>query len=366
MSSPNDNTRTMAEPRFRTTTELIAAARATLSPPHWDYIAGGALTETSMLRNRESIDALAFRPRVLHDVSTTDATTTLLGARLRIPYLLAPVGNLNDYHADGTDGVVRAAVTFGTLPVVGSLSTPDLVATAQAAGGPKWFQLYTRGDADWIADIVGRVRNAGYAVLVVTVDSAYFGLRERLIHGNSQVGGARRDTGRNYQASLTWDAVVRIKENAGIPVVLKGIQTGEDAELAIRAGFDAVWISNHGGRELDHARGSIEMLNEIVPVVAGRVPIIVDGGFYRGTDVVKALALGANAVANGRIYTLALAADGEAGVVRVLEIIEQEMKNAMGLLGVTTLAGLNPNCVAPSPYGRGTSPFPVLPVEARF
>jgi isopentenyl diphosphate isomerase/L-lactate dehydrogenase-like FMN-dependent dehydrogenase len=356
----------MPDPRFRTTTELIAAARATLSQPHWDYIAGGALTETSMLRNRESIDALAFRPRVLHDVATTDASATLLGAKLRIPFLLAPVGNLNDYHPDGTDGVVRAAVKFGTLPVVGSLSTPDLAATANAAAGPKWFQLYTRGDMDWIFDIVRRVRDAGYGVLAVTVDSAYFGLRERLIHGNSQVGGARRDEGRTYQASLTWDMVKRIKERAGIPVVLKGIQTGEDAELAVAAGFDAVWISNHGGRELDHCRGSIEMLNEIVPVAAGRVPVIVDGGFYRGTDVVKALALGASAVANGRIYTLALAADGEAGVLRCLEIIEGEMKNAMGLLGVTTLAGLSPNCVAPSPYGRSTSPFPVLPVDARF
>jgi isopentenyl diphosphate isomerase/L-lactate dehydrogenase-like FMN-dependent dehydrogenase len=352
--------------RFRTTTELIAAARATLSAPHWDYIAGGALTETSMLRNRESIDALAFRPRVLHDVSTTDATSTLLGSPLRIPYLLAPVGNLNDYHADGTDGAVRGAVRFGTLPVVGSLSTPDLRATANAAEGPKWFQLYTRGDADWIADVVRRVREAGYAVLVVTVDSAYFGLRERLIHGSSQVGGARPDRGRTYQASLTWDMVVRIKETAGIPVVLKGIQTGEDAELAIRAGFDAIWISNHGGRELDHCRGSIEMLDEIVPVVAGRVPVIVDGGFYRGTDVAKALALGATAVANGRVYTMALAADGEAGVVRVLEIVESELKNAMGLLGVTSLGMLDRSHVVRSPYGRGTSAFPVLPLDARF
>ena len=351
---------------FRTTTELIAAARATLSQPHWDYIAGGALTETTMLRNRESIDALAFRPRVLHDVRTTDASATLLGTTLRIPWLLAPVGNLNDYHADGTNGVVRAAVRFGTLPVVGSLCTPDLVETANTAAGPKWFQLYTRGDSAWIDDIVRRVREAGYAVLVVTVDSAYFGLRERLIHGSSQVGGARRDEGRNFQAQLTWDDVVRIKETAGIPVVLKGIQTGEDAELAVRAGFDAVWISNHGGRELDQARGSIEMLNEIVPVVNRRVPIIIDGGFYRGTDVVKALALGATSVANGRIYTFALAAGGEEGVVRALEIIEQEMKNAMGLLGVTSLAGLTPAHVATSPYGRGASPFPVLPVDARF
>jgi isopentenyl diphosphate isomerase/L-lactate dehydrogenase-like FMN-dependent dehydrogenase len=352
--------------RFRTTTELIAAARATLSAPHWDYIAGGALTETTMLRNRESIDALAFRPRVLHDVTSVDASRTLLGSPLRIPYLLAPVGNLNDYHHDGTDGVVRAAGRFGTLPVVGSLCTPDLLKTAHASDAPKWFQLYTRGDADWIADIVRRVREAGYGVLVVTVDSAFFGLRERLIHASSQVAGARHDPGRAYQAGLTWDAVVRIKEMAGMPVVLKGIQTGEDAELAIRAGFDAVWISNHGGRELDQARGTIEMLNEIVPVVNGRVPVIIDGGFYRGTDVVKALALGATAIANGRIYTFALAADGENGVVRCLEIIEGEMKNAMGLLGATTLDALNPSHVAVSAYGRGGSPFPVLPIEARF
>jgi isopentenyl diphosphate isomerase/L-lactate dehydrogenase-like FMN-dependent dehydrogenase len=210
------------------------------------------------------------------------------------------------------------------------------------------------------------VRDAGYDALVVTVDSAYFGIRERLIHGGSRVGGGAPAPSRVYQAQLTWDDVRRILTIARLPVLLKGVQTGEDAELAIAAGVAGIWISNHGGRELDHARGSLEMLAEIAPVVAGRVPVLVDGGFYRGTDVIKALALGADAVANGRPYTFALAAGGEDGVVRFLEIVESELRNAMGLLGITSLAELDASYVTPSPYGRGASPFPVLPLEARF
>lgn len=355
---------------FETATEIVAAARAVLDAQRWDYIVGGALSETTMLRNRASLDALAFRPRVLRDVAAIDPSATLLGERVRIPYLLAPVGNLGDYHGDGVDGAVRAAVQFGTLPVVGSLCTPDLRATARAVRGPKWFQLYTRGDRTWTDDIVARVRAAGYEALVVTVDSAYFGIRERLLHGRSNVGGAKPDPGRLHQAHLDWDAVRHVKESAGIPVLLKGIQTAEDAERAIGAGFDGVWVSNHGGRELDHARGTIEMLAEIAPVVARRVPLVIDGGFVRGTDVLKALALGADAVASGRLYSFALAAGGEAGVMRLLEIVEHEIANAMGLLGVTALAQLDASYVVHSPYYRpGTtseSAFPALGPDARF
>lgn len=356
----------MAERSYETTSEIIRAAYAVLSPPLWHYVLGGALTETTMRRNRESINALALRARVLRNVSQIDTSTTLLGAKLRIPYLIAPIGNPQAYARDGAAAVIRGARRFGTIPVISSLSQPDYEVSAAAGEGPKWFQLYTRGDAAWIKAIVKRAVDAGFTGLVVTVDSAVFGLRERLIHSRSR-GVERRDVGREYQQSLSWDDVLRIKSETTVPVVLKGIQTGDDAELAVRHGFDAVWISNHGGRELDQGRGAMDVLREAVPIVAGRVPIVVDGGFYRGTDVLKAIAVGATAVATGRLYTMGLAAEGDLGVERVLELIEREIANAMALCGVTSLAQVDASCVAEVPYrGDDSSVFPSLPPEMRI
>jgi glycolate oxidase len=356
----------MSERTFETTSEIIRAAHALVSPPLWDYLLGGALTETTMRRNREAINALALQARVLRDVRETDASRTLLGEKLRIPYLCAPIGNPQAYAPDGGAAVVRGARRFGTIPVISSLSQPDYEITAAAAEGPKWFQLYTRGDRDWIKAIVQRAVDAGFTALVVTVDSAYFGLRERLIHTRSR-GVVRRESGRDHQAALSWDDVVRIKSETTVPVILKGIQSAADAALAVEHGFDAVWVSNHGGRELDQGRGSMDVLRDVVPVVAGRTPIIVDGAFYRGTDVLKALAIGATAVATGRLYTMGLAVDGDEGVTRVLELIERELKNAMGLCGLTSLAQADDSYVAEMPYrGDHSSVFPTLPPEMQI
>lgn len=356
----------MADSSYETTTEIIRTAHGLISPPLWDYLLGGALTETTMRRNREAINALALQARVLRDVSRIDPSTTLLGESLRIPYLCAPIGNPQAYAPDGGAAVVRGARRFGTIPVISSLSQPDYEVTAAAAEGPKWFQLYTRGDAAWIKAIVKRAVDAGFTALVITVDSAYFGLRERLIHNRSR-GVVRRETGRDFQAALSWDDVLRIKSETSVPVILKGIQGAADAALAVERGFDAVWVSNHGGRELDQGRGSMDVLREVVPVVAKRVPVIVDGGFYRGTDVLKAIAVGASAVATGRLYTMGLAADGDAGVTRVLELVEREIENAMGLCGLTTLAQADPSYVAEMPYrGDFTSAFPTLPAHVQI
>ena len=222
-----------------------------------------------------------------------------------------------------------------------SVSLPSLEESAAAAAGDKWFQLYIRGDFDWIREIVDRVRASGFRALVITVDVAIYGNRERQKLQRFTPQGRRNIGGDDYQAALDWDMLDRIREIAGMPVIVKGIQAAEDAELALEHGVDTLWVSNHGGRQLDHAVGTLDVLPEVVAVVRGRAPIIVDGGFMRGTDILKAMALGADAVATGRMHAWALGAGGEPALERMLEIVEYELRTAMGLLGVTSLAQLD-------------------------
>ena len=344
-----------------TTTEIVQRARDNVSTLVWENIVGGAETETSIWRNREALASLAFRARIMRDVAAVDTSTALLGTRLRIPYFLAPVGGLQQVAVEGAATAALAASAFGTLQVVSSVSDPALERTAAAAPGDKWFQLYIRGDFEWIRAMVERVRGAGYKALVITGDSAYYGNRDRQVMRRWLPAGRRNNLGGiDYQKAVNWATIDRIREIAGMPVVLKGIQAGEDAELALVHGIDAVWVSNHGGRQLDHSRGSIDVLPEVVAAVGGRVPVIVDGGFLRGTDVLKGIALGATAIATGRLYALALAAAGETGVRRMLEILEGEIIGAMGLLGVTSLADLNPSYVARASVPPNTRAFPLL------
>jgi isopentenyl diphosphate isomerase/L-lactate dehydrogenase-like FMN-dependent dehydrogenase len=347
---------------FQTTTEIVRAAQALLAPPVWEYVTGGSETETTMLRNREAIAAQAFRARVLRNVATLDLSTDLLGTRLRIPYIFAPVGGLQLITPDGSAAAVRAAAAFGSLNVVSSASEPSLEACAAATVGDAWYQLYVRGDLDWVRAIVDRVHTAAYKALVITVDLAYYGNRERQTLRRWLPLSRRAPVGEEYLALLDWDTIARIREHCTVPLVLKGIQTGEDARIALEHGIDAIWVSNHGGRQLDHGRGTLDMLVEVVGSIGKAVPLIVDGGFLRGTDVLKAIALGATAVASGRLYTLALAADGEAGAVRMLELMEVEMRKALGLLGVTNLAQLNDDYVTRVGVPPGDlAAFPLLP-----
>ena len=344
---------------FETTTEIVHTAQQKLDPTVWDYITGGAETETSIRRNREAIEALAFRARILRNVQDIDTSTMLLGTRLKIPYILAPVGGLQGITPDGAASQVRGACAFGTLPVVSSVSEPALEETAAAAMGDKWFQLYIRGDFDWIAEILKRVREAGYRALVITADVAIYGNRERQKLQRFVPQGRRNAGGEDYQAALDWDMLDRIREIAGMPVIVKGIQAKEDAELALRHGIDGLWVSNHGGRQLDHALGSLDVLPEVLEAVHGLVPVIVDGGFMRGTDILKAIALGANAVATGRMHAWALGAGGVPALERMLELVAYELRTAMGLLGVTALTQLNASYVrrADASIGRGAFPL---------
>jgi isopentenyl diphosphate isomerase/L-lactate dehydrogenase-like FMN-dependent dehydrogenase len=205
----------------------------------------------------------------------------------------------------------------------------------------KIYQLYTRGDRAWMDERVRRVARAGFDALAVTVDSALYSRRERDIARRFEKPWVTTRTGMEHQAALCWDDIKHLKDRHDLPLMLKGIATAEDAAIACEHGVDFVYVSNHGGRQLDHGRGAIEVLPEIVAAVAGRARIIIDSGFSRGTDVVKALALGVEAVGIGRLYCYGLAAAGEAGIVRVLEILEEEVQECLGLLGLTSFEGLD-------------------------
>ncbi len=347
--------------------EFVKLARMKLPSGPWDYLTGGSETETTLRRNRLAIESIAFRPRVLRDVSKIDCSGTLFGKKLRIPVLLAPVGSIEAFDEDGAAAAAKAAKRFGAGCLVSSVSEPGLEATAAAApGGRTIFQLYVRGDRAWVDDHVKRAIASGYEAFCLTIDTAIYSRRERDLGKRYQPRGRRAASGREFQAALNWDEVKRLKDKYAIPLVLKGIATAEDAETAIGHGVDAIYVSNHGGRQLDHGRGSIEVLPEIVAATKGRAQIIIDGGFCRGTDVVKALALGANAVGMGRLYCYALAAAGEAGVVRALEIIEDEMFSALGLLGVAKTTELDKtylHAAQPVREAHVFSAFPLLNLE---
>ena len=348
---------------FLTLHELVAAARRKLSADIWDYLVGGAETETTTKRNRLALDSLALRPRVLRDVSGVDASGRLLGHKLHLPVLLAPVGSLESFDPAGAAAAGRAASAFGVPIMVSSVTRPGLEATAAATAGPKIFQLYVRGDDAWTDDMVARAQSAGYDAFCFTVDTAVYSRRERDIAKRFVKPWRQRATGQFFQAGLTWDHVKRFKDKHRLPLILKGIATGEDAALACEHGVAAVYVSNHGGRQLDHGRGAIAILPEVVDAVAGRAEIIIDGGFCRGTDVIKALALGAGTVALGRIYCYGLAAAGEAGVMRVLELIEAEIAIGLALLGVDRMEALDASFIgeaAPVIPPHVLSAFPLL------
>lgn len=330
---------------FVSNEEIIQEARRRLDQGSWDYLVGGSESETTLRRNRLAFDRVAFRPRILVDVSTTDPSTTFLGQKLRIPAILAPIGSVQVFDPAGAVASTRAATEFGIMHAVSSVTLPALEETAAATPTPKIFQLYVHGDMAWVEDIIGRVKLAGYTALALTVDVAHYSRRERPMLTRYQPPTRRLPPVRDYQASLTWDTMERIREMAGLPFMIKGIQTAEDAEIAVARGVDVLWVSNHGGRQIDHGLGSLDTLPEIVQAAGGKARIIVDGGVQRGSDILKAVALGADAVALGRLQGWGLAAGGQSGLVRMLEILEDEMISAMALAGLPSLSHVTPGYV---------------------
>ena len=326
---------------FNTNEEIVQAARRNLAQGPWDYLSGGTESETTMRRIRLAFDRIAFRPRVLVDVSTIDRSSTLLGHNLRIPVLLAPIGGLQNFDSRAGVAVSQAADEFGTLHVVSSATLPTLEETAASTDRSKIYQLYIRGDWDWVKAMIDRVKQSGYEGLCITVDSAVYSRRERPLISRWNVDATREPQDRKWSANVTWETVDRIKEYFGGPFMLKGITTAEDAAIAVEHDVDVIWVSNHGGRQLDHGLGTMDILPEVMAAVGDKAEVVIDGGVLRGTDVIKAIALGAKAVAIGKLQGWGLAAGGKDGVVRVLEILEEEIRVSMGLLGVSSLDQLN-------------------------
>ncbi len=362
-----ENPLTWPEPDFQVLHEIVAKARQNLNQNDWDYIVGGTETETTLRRNRLAIDSLAFRPRVLRDVAHVDATVTAFGRKLRLPVVLAPVGSIESFHAGGAAAAVGAAQQFGVSHMLSSVCEPGLEGVARAApDAARIFQLYVRGDDAFVDDHVARAIACGNAAFCITVDTAIYSRRERDLAKRHVVAGRRRASGRESQAALDWRTVKRIKSRFDVPLVLKGIATAEDARIALDHGVDWIYVSNHGGRQLDHGRGTLDLLPEIVEAVAGRAGIIVDGGFARGSDVVKAIAAGANLVGLGRMQCYALAAGGEKTLVRMLEILEDEVMRCLGLVGVTKFADLDRSYLHAAPPVTAPhvlSAFPLLKIE---
>jgi glycolate oxidase len=352
---------------FQNLHELVAKARANLNQNAWDYIVGGTETETTLRRNRMALDEIAFRPRVLRDVSKVDASVQIMGRKLRLPVLLAPVGALESFDPGAGGAVVRAADAFGAAHMLSSVSEPGLEKVAEAAPGAlRIYQLYVRGDDAFVEDRIDRAIANGYAAFCLTVDTAHYSRRERDL-AKRYVRANRRDvSGREFQMALDWRTVKRIKDKHKIPLVIKGIATAEDAAIALDHGVEWIYVSNHGGRQLDHGRGAMHVLPEIAAAIGGRAKIMVDGSFCRGTDIVKAIAAGADLVGLGRLQCWALAAGGEAGIVRMLELLEDEVQRCLGLLGVNTFAELDKSYLhaaattnAPDVF----SAFPLLQIE---
>jgi isopentenyl diphosphate isomerase/L-lactate dehydrogenase-like FMN-dependent dehydrogenase len=347
--------------------EIVAKARQNLNQNDWDYIVGGVESETTLRRNRMALDQIAFRPRVLRDVSKVDASVNELGRKLRLPVVLAPVGSLESFHPLGATSVVRGVGEFGAGHMLSSVCDPGLEELAAAAPDAlRLFQLYVRGDEAWVDDHAERAIAHGYSAFCLTVDTAHYSRRERDIAKRFVTAGRRRVQGRAFQAGLDWRTVERLKRKFKIPLALKGVATAEDTKIALDHGVDWIYVSNHGGRQLDHGRGSMDVLPEVVDAAAGRAKIMVDGSICRGSDIVKAIAMGASLVGMGRMQCYALAAAGQAGVVRLLELLEDEVQRCLGLLGAASFAELDRSYLHAAPPANPPhvlSAFPLLKIE---
>ena len=352
--------------RFHNLHEFIPVARNKLDRNVWDYLVGGSETETSVRRNRHAIETIAFRPRVLRNVGSTDCSGTFLGHKLRIPVVLAPVGSLERFDPGACATVADAVGEFGCGMFQSSVAKPEIEETGKhGKDALKIFQLYVRGDHSWVEAFFDRAVKAGFNALCLTVDTAHYSRRERDISKRYRAASGRSVEQGAHQMALDWAQVDKVKKRYKLPLVIKGIATAADAKLAVEHGVDVIHVSNHGGRQLDHGQGTLDMLPEIAAEAKGKAEIIIDGGFCRGTDIVKAIALGADAVCMGRLYCLGLTAAGKNGVVRVLEILLDEMECALSLLGVNTPDELDPSYVCRAPAVTTPHVFSAFPFSER-
>ncbi len=346
--------------------EFESVAQATLPRMTYDFIAGGAENERSLAMNRAALASRAFRPRVLVDVAERDTRTSLLGLELPHPILLAPTALHRVAHPEGELATACGAAAAGALYTVSTATSTRLEDIAAAApDGRRWFQLYHLGAREASEKLIAHAIATGHTAIVLTVDVPLLGRRERdlrnafalpdgvaMAHAYEPAWAPPgEDRSRGWaspiaSASLTWDDIDWIRAAAGnVPLLLKGILRGDDARRALDRGVSGVWVSNHGGRQLDGAIGTLDALADVVAAVAGRCPIVLDGGIRRGTDVLKALALGADAVAIGRPQMYGLAVGGADGVRRVVDLLRAELDLSLALVGAPSLADLVPDLV---------------------
>jgi L-lactate dehydrogenase (cytochrome) len=369
--------------------DLRQLARRRLPRGVFDYVDGGAEDEISLVRNGEAFREIGFRPRVLRDVGAVDTSTTLLAQHLPLPLVLAPTGFTRMVHPDGELAVARAAARAGVPYTLSTLSTRSIEEVAEVSDGPKWFQVYVWRDRGLVADMLDRAWKARFEAIVVTVDTAVLGRRERdvrrgftlppsigagtfvdgVIHpswtwsflrhepivfanvvgrGPAGLDGSDPVTLADYinsqfDPSLSWRDIEWFRATWPGPILLKGVQTVEDARLAADAGVDGVILSNHGGRQLDGAPAPIRLTAPVADAVGDRLAIICDGGVRRGSDIVKALALGAQACMIGRAYLYGLGAGGERGVDHVIGLLDAGVRRTMALSGCATIDQLTPD-----------------------
>jgi 4-hydroxymandelate oxidase len=350
---------------------LEERARERLDPMLFDYIAGGAGDEWTLRENRAAWSRIQLLPRMLRGVGARDQRTTVLGTPVSFPVLVPPMGFHGLCHEEAEVATAAATAEANTIFVASTVSNRSLEAIAAAGKGPRWFQLYVYRDKAITKDLVDRAAAAGYSALCLTVDTPLAGPRERDRRNRLRMPGhlgldnfpsahaQRHKTGDEsgsalaryiadmWDANLTWGDVDWLRSISPLPVIIKGILAPDDADLAIDHGAAAIVVSNHGGRQLDGAPASITMLSAIVARVAGRVEVLIDGGIRRGTDVLKALALGARAVLVGRPVLWGLTLDGAAGVRAVLEHLRGEIDLAMALAGCPSINEIGPGLVVP-------------------
>jgi 4-hydroxymandelate oxidase len=335
-------------------------AKAKMAAQSWEYVCAGAGDEISVRWNEEAYRRIRLKPRILVDVSKLDTRVNLFGQEHAFPILLAPVAAQKLMHPEGELASARGAGAAGATMVVSSFANTSLEDVATVAKSPLWFQLYAQTDHGFTRELVQRAEAAGYRALCLTVDTATTGARNREARAAVKLlpipnfekfkvpdGDVSLHTGSQdlfksvLDASMSWKEIEWLRSFAKIPLVLKGVLDPDDADLAVKHGVSGIIVSNHGGRNLDTLPATIDALPPVAKKVTGRVPVFVDGGIRRGTDVLKALALGASAVFIGRPYIYGLGAAGEAGVTRVIRILQREFQMAMALTGRTNVAGID-------------------------
>jgi 4-hydroxymandelate oxidase len=344
-------------------------ARQKLSQPSYDYIAGGADDEITLRGNREAFQRVELQPRALVNVSNVDLRTSVLGQEIALPILIAPVAVQRLAHPEGELATARAAAASGTIMALSTMASTSIEEVAAASDGPKWFQLYVHPDRNVSKRMVQRAEAAGYKAICLTVDVPRLGRREKdfrnrfdyppdVAHrnyiGEVEIPPLSIETGQSaltasadvlIDPSLTWDLIDWLRSFTSLPLLVKGIMTVEDARIAVDCGVAGIVVSNHGGRQLDGAAATIDVMPEIMKVVDGRCEILLDSGIRRGTDVLKALALGAKAVLIGRAFMWGLAVGGEEGVSRVLAMLRNELELAMALCGCRSVSEIGPRVV---------------------